>query len=309
MASPISVRQALSRLIIDYEESAAEAGEVRARGTMSFGAALEGPPGRLHGGYHTFVRTLPILERISAHAPARTFPCALDVRVLKSLPLEQAVPFEASYRSEGEAWSLTTRLRDTDRLLALARSLPAAPRMDAVELARWRSLHEESSPAEHTIRLFGVTCHLSPRMVWVEAHDPARTVPESQQAALVGPGGTLGPAFVVTQLDMVGAVVRGTLMQHPQFTKRVEIELAVGQIPADARLLCLADGTTMEEDDTSESEPVEVHGRQWGTVRVRVAVVDAAWSDVYATGRITVHPVDPRKFGSFEQIQDLRDGP
>jgi hypothetical protein len=300
------IHEALSRLIIDFDEADQAEGEVRAHGLMRFGSALEGPPGRLHGGHHAFVRTLPIVERVTAHEHDRTFPCSVDVTLQQGLRLEEAIPFEASYRSEGGAWQLTTRFEGTDRLVAHAHSIPDAPLMDTAELERWRALYAEISPSDDSFQMFGIVVHLSPKLVWVESCDPLRTLPESQHAALVEPGGTLGPAFVSTQLDTVGATARGAVMRHPHFTKHIEIQFATGHIPAETHLLCLADRTRMEEDPTSETTPVEVHGQVYGTVRVPVALVDAAFEQVFATGKVTVHPVDPGKFEALKKMRQLR---
>ncbi|MBW2160671.1 MAG: hypothetical protein JRH14_12050 [Deltaproteobacteria bacterium] len=94
------IHDALSRLIIEFDEADQPGGEVRAHGVMRLGAALEGPPGRLHGGHHAVVRTLAVVERVTAHEHARTFPCSVDVTLQKSLLLEEAIPFEATYRSK-----------------------------------------------------------------------------------------------------------------------------------------------------------------------------------------------------------------
>ena len=300
------IHDALSRLIIEFDEADQAEGEVRAHGLMRFGSALEGPPGRLHGGHHAFVRTLPIVERVTAHEHARTFPCSVDVTLQQGLRLEEDIPFEASYRSEGGVWELTTRFEGTDRLVAHARSIPDAPLINAAELERWRALYAEISPSDDSFEMFGITVHLSPKLVWVESRDPLRTLPESQHAALVEPGGTLGPAFVSTQLDTVGATARGAVMRHPHFTKHIEIQFATGHIPAETHLLCLADRTRMEEDPTSKTTPVEIHGEVYGTVRVPVALVDAAFEQVFATGRVTVHPVDPGKFEALKKMRQLR---
>jgi len=300
------IHEALSRLIIEFDEASDAEGVVRAHGVMRLGAALEGPPGRLHGGHHAFVRTLPIVERVTAHEHARTFPCSVDVTLQQSLRLEEAIPFEATYRSEEGSWQLTTRFEGTDRLVAHAHSIPDVPLMDAVELERWRALYAETSPEDDSFEMFGITVHLSPKLVWVESRDPLRTLPDSQHAALVEPGGTLGPAFVSTQLDTVGATARGAVMRHPHFTKHIEIQFATGHIPAETHLLCLADRTRMEEDSTSSTTPVEVHGKVYGTVHVPVALVDAAFEQVFATGRVTVHPVDPSKFEALKKMRQLR---
>jgi hypothetical protein len=224
----------------------------------------------------------------------------------QGLRLEEAIPFEASYRSEGGSWQLSTRFEGTDRLIAHAQSIPNVPLMDAAELERWRVLYGEVSPSDDSFEMFGFTIHLSPKLVWLESRDPLRTLPESQHAALVEPDGTLGPAFVSTQLDTVGASARGAIMRHPHFTKHIEIEFATGHIPAETHLLCLADRTGIEEDETSETLPVEIRGQVYGTVRVPVALVDADFEQVFATGRVTVHPVDPGKFEALKRMRQLR---
>jgi hypothetical protein len=302
----MSIHDALSRLIIDFDEANDRDGEVRARGVMRFGAALEGPPGRLHGGHHAFVRTLPIVQRVTAHEHARTFPCSVDVSLQQGLRLDEAIPFEATYRAEGDAWQLSTRFEGTDRLVARAHSIPDAPLMDAAELEHWRTLYAETSPDDDCFEMFGFTIHLSENVVWLESRDPVNTVPESQHAALVEPGGTLGPVFVSTQLDTVGATARGALMRHPHFTKHIEIQFATDQIPAETHLLCLADRTRVEEDASSETAPVEIKGQLFGTARVPVALVDAAFGRVFATGTVTVHPVDPAKFEALQRMRQIR---
>jgi hypothetical protein len=178
--------------------------------------------------------------------------------------------------------------------------------MDAAELERWRVLYGEVSPSDDSFEMFGFTIHLSPKLVWLESRDPLRTLPESQHAALVKPDGTLGPAFVSTQLDTVGASARGAIMRHPHFTKHIEIQFATGHIPAETHLLCLADRTRIEEDATSETAPVEIRGQVYGTAHVPVALVDADFEQVFATGRVTVHPVDPGKFEALKRMRQLR---
>ena len=300
------IHEALSRLIIEFDESPHPHGEVHATGLMRFGAALEGPPGRLHGGHHAFVRTLPIVQRMTAHEQARTFPCAVDVSMQRGLELEEAIPFEATYRSTGDSWELRTRFKGTDRLVARAHSIPDEPLLDTTEVARWRALYEESLPGDDSFEMFGFRIFLAKKLVWLESRDPLRTLPESQHAALVEQDGNLGPVFVSTQLDAVGATARGALMRHPHFTKHIEIQFATDRIPAETHLLCLADRSRIEEDAASESAPVEIRGRRYGTARVPVALLDAAFDRVYAIGAVTVHPVDPSKFEALQGMRQLR---
>lgn len=305
----MTIHDALSRLIIEYDEAHRPDGEIHARGSMRFGSALEGPPGRLHGGHHAFVRTLPIVERITAHEHSRTFPCSVDVVLERGLELEEEVPFEASYRGTESDWELETRFHGTDRLLARAKSMPERPLLDESELGRWRSLYQSAQPGEDSFQMFGFTVHLSNELVWLESRDPLRTLPKSQHAALVDPNGELGAVFISTQLDTVGATARGVVMRHPHFTKHIQIEFATRSVPQETHLICMADRTRLEEVADSGSDPVEIKGRVYGTARTPVALVDAGFEQAFATGWVTVHPVDPAKFEALQRMRTIRKDP
>ena len=302
----MSIQDALSRLITAYEQAEQSNGEVRARGSMRFDAALEGPPGRLHGGHHAYVRTLPILNRVSAHDSARTFPCSVDVALEQGLKLEEEVPFEATYRASSGGWELMTRFQDTDRLAARARSIATRPLLDQAELGRLRALYEAARPGDEHFDMFGFTVHLSPKLVWLEVHDPVKTRPESQHAALVDPDGNLGAAFISTQLDTVGATARGVVMRHPHFTTRIQIDFATEHIRQETHLVCVADRTRLQEVPDSTSAPVEIEGVTYGTARTPVTLVDAAFTETYATGWVTVHPVDPGRFEALQRMREIR---
>ena len=302
----MSIHEALSRLIIEFDEVRDTDGAVRARGLMRFGAALEGPPGRLHGGHHAFVRTLPIVERISAHERTRTFPCEIDVSLQQGLLLEKEISFEARYRSDGGSWEIDTRFEGTDRLSAHARSIANRPLLDASALDHWRALYQASLPGDSSFEMFGFTIHLSRDVAWLECRDPARTLPGSQHAALLEPDGSLGPAFVTTQLDTIGATARGALMRHPHFTTHIEIQLGTRKIPGETHLVCIADRTRIEEIEESTSAPVELEGRAYGTARSPVVLVDASFERAFATGWVTVHPVDPAKFEALRKMRQIR---
>ena len=71
-------------------------------------------------------------------------------------------------------------------------------------------------------------------------------------------------------------------------------------------LLCLADRTRVEEDTSSETAPVEIKGKVFGTARVPVALVDATFERVFATGPVTAHPVDPSKFEALQKMRQIR---
>ena len=154
--------------------------------------------------------------------------------------------------------------------------------------------------------MFGFTVHLAEKLVWLEVRDPVRTLPESQHAALVDPDGNLGAVFISTQLDTVGATARGVVMRHPHFTKHIEINFATGRIPQETHLVCMADRTRLEDVTDSGSTPVEIKGKTYGTARSPVALVDAEFTQAFATGWVTVHPVDPAKFEALQRMRKIR---
>jgi hypothetical protein len=300
------IRDALRDLIVEFHERPGEDGSVEVSGVMRFGAALEGPPGRLHGGLHAYVRTFPILGRLSAHLGGRTYPCALDVHIRRPLVLETLIPFEASYRADERGWELTTRFDESDRLVATARSLPEAGMLEASELARLKSLYA-TAVRDESFRLHGVKVDLAPELVLVDSREPLHAEPASHFNAMTEPGGVIGPPLISTQLDAVGAIGQATRMRHPHFTTRIELVFADALVPERTDVIFLADRTTLEENLDSEMPKVEIRGERWGTARVRVALVDASFERAYATGLVTVHPVDPSKFEPMKKLRALRD--
>lgn len=52
---------------------------------------------------------------------------------------------------------------------------------------------------------------------------------------------------------------------------------------------------------------MEIQGKLWGTTCIRVALVDARFERAYAIGRVTVHPVDPKKFEPLQKMRELRE--
>jgi len=300
------IREALRDPLLELRETPTADG-AHLEGAMRFGAALEGPPGRLHGGFHAFVRTFPILDRVEAHAAERTFPCSLDVQIRRPLLLETPVPFEARYVRTPDGFELETRFDRSDRLLATLRSRPAGPLLSPAELARLRALYEASQPFEESFRLMGVNVQLAPGLVCVDSGDPLHREATSHFGALLEPSGEIGPVLMATQLDAVGAIAQGTRMRHPHFTKRIELSFAEPRAPIDTPVYFLADRTTLEEDVDSETPKVEIQGKLWGTTCIRVALVDARFERAYAIGRVTVHPVDPKKFEPLQKMRELRE--
>lgn len=300
-------RAALNDLFVDVRETRTGDDTATLAGRMRFGKALEGPPGRLHGGYHAHVRTLPLLERCSLHDPAQTYPCAVDVHIQQALLLDEDTPFDARYERHPTGWSLRTRFADSERLCATARSLPDEPLLSRGELEHYKTLFQASQPPAGHFKMFGVTVQLGSQVVYVAGQDPARTQPGSQLADLCDAEGAFGPALIAAQLDAVGAVAQGTRMRHPHFTKRIELAYASGRVSPEQGFVFVSDRTRIEDDAQSRSKSVVIQGQAWGTVRVRVALLDADFERALAVGTVTVHPVDPEKFAPLAQMRKLRD--
>ena len=47
--------------------------------------------------------------------------------------------------------------------------------------------------------------------------------------------------------------------------------------------------------------------RRYGTARIRGMLVDASFERVYATCRVTAHPVDPKRFDGLQKMRKLRE--
>jgi hypothetical protein len=186
----------------------------------------------------------------------------VDIR--QALPLEQDVPFDATYRSTVDGWSLTTRFDGSERLRATLRSLPQQPLLTQDELAHYRALHDASLPPESQFKMFGVSVSLGAKLVFVQGQDPRRTAPGSQLADLTDEHGAFGPALIAAQLDAVGAVAQGTRMRHPHFTKRIELAYATASVPAETEFVFLSDRTTIEENTDSTTREVEINGTPLG---------------------------------------------
>jgi hypothetical protein len=296
----------------DVERTGAQ---VRFRGTMMFAPALVGPPGRVHGGIHPLVRTLPILARLQG-AERRRQRIRLDASLQKALPLETLVPFEGTYAEGGAGYRLETRFLDTDRLLATASDPPAGALLGGPELARFRDVFEASQagPA-FPLRVLGVTYQITGAAVTLDlaslgahahAHEHALD-PASHLHRCLLDDGALGLTALCTQLDAVGATARGALMRHPQFTRHITLSFDLEGLTAGAPLLLLADRTTIEEDTSPDAPTVEVKGKRYGSARVEVVAADPSFSRCYAHGFVQIHPVDPSRYQGFDGMRKLRE--
>ncbi len=295
-----AVLASLRELSVDRHEH-----EFRFRGTMFFPEELLGPPGRVHGGIHPLVRTLPILARLRGDASAATR-IKIDAAMQKGLPIGEIVGFEGRYRDDGGGFFLETRFLDSDRLLATATvpssaDLPSGPALD-----RFRALYEDAAKEEaRTMRVLGVEYDVTPSIIAFHLRSLADIDENAHLRRALLPSGGLGLAALATQLDAIGVSGRAVRMRHPHFTKHISLSFDVEGLEPGTPVLLLADRTTIVEDETSEK--VDIRGALYGTARVEVVAVDACFERCFAHGFVTAHPVDPARFPAFEDMRKLRE--
>lgn len=273
-------------------------------GSMKFdNMALMGPPGRLQGGLHCVARTFPILHRIETHKKKRMFPCAINVRLAKAIPLFQEVPFTATY-SEGEnGWWLTSRFLKTDRLDAAAWQLPNRPLLSETEIARWKAAHRQAleEKTRQEVRIMGLDYVGTSELFWgiVPAGSPHDK--KSPVHRFLTREGKLSLAFLCYHLDIVGAIALAVQLQQPRFTTHVALTIAGDTIPTDETLLFIADRSSEEPDKHSKARPVTIRGEKYGTSILETLLVNESFTKVYGHGWVGSHPID------IERMMKLRD--
>lgn len=292
--------EAITASLIDLR-TCATGGDLRVEGRMRFGADLEGPPGRVHGGLHPLVRTLPILARLlgSSAAPTRIH---LDAALGKPLPLEEDVPFDGTFEA-GPPFRLVTRFRDDARLVAEARPLADGDIPTGDELARVADvLHAAASEPFESMRVIGVPYRIAQSAVTLDLRDRSAIETTSHLARCLGEGAPGLVAFA-TQLDALGASGRGVAMRHPHFTKHISLAFDLDGLAGTTPLVLLADRTTVEE---VAGAVVHVKGRDYPGARVHAYALAADGSRCFAHACVHAHPVDPARYEGFEQMRKLR---
>lgn len=275
-------------------------------GTMRFPAALVGPPGRVHGGFHPLVRTLPILARVRGESepPSRVF---IDASLQKALPLDESVAFTGRYVG-GEDYTLTTRFLDSDRLIATARPPRAGELPSGAALDRFRELFERAHREEtRPLRVIGVSYRLSESAVILDLRDPDAIADDSHLRKCIDRDGAVGVSALSTQLDAVGATAQGARMRHPHFTKHIALAFDTTELAPGTPLVMIGDRTTLFEDPESDTPKVEIGGALYGTVRAEVIACDASFTRCFAHGHVWSHPVDPARFAGFQEMRKLRE--
>jgi hypothetical protein len=278
---------------------------VRFEGTMVFAPELEGPPGRVHGGIHPLVRTLPILARLRGDGglPTRI---AIDATLGQALPLGTEVAFDGTYVDGEDGPVLTTRFLASDRLIATATNpraddLPAGPALE--RLSRLFAQSEDEAP--QSLRIMGVPYRVTPSLVLMDVRTRAEVEPSSHLAHCLTEDGKLGLTALCTQLDAVGASARGVTVRHPHFTKHITLAFDLAGLEDTTELRLFGDRTSIREIEGGGT--VTINGVEWPGGIAEVVAADARFERCFAHGFVTSHPVDPAKFAGFQGMRRLRE--
>lgn len=277
----------------------------RFAGTMRLSPALTGPPGRVHGGIHPILRTVPILERLGVTAgPLRRI--RVDAALQKALPIGTTARFDGHLESTDDDFILETRFLESDRLVARATRPAEGPLANPGDLARLRDRFAVAQEESRSItRIVGIEYEHTPSLVWLDLRttESIRSVAHVRGSFSESQG--FGLAAFSTQLDSVGVLARAEALRHPHFTTRIEVSIDLDGVGPTTPILVLADRSAIES--VPGSPTVEVNGAAIGTVRSQAFAVDASFTRCFARARITMHPIDPARFAGFEAMLQFGD--
>lgn len=307
LAAPMSdIDRALLSCLRELVTEREDAG-VRFHGTMFFPPEMVGPPGRVHGGIHPLVRTLPILARLrgATEPPTRV---KIDAMLQKALPLETDVPFDGTYVERDGDFVLETRFLGSDRLRATATQPGPADLPSGPALERFRALYEagEREPGD-AMKVLGTPYRFCDSTVVLDLRTPGQVEPSSHLSKCLREDGSVGLTALCTQLDAIGATGQGAKMRHPHFTTHLTLSFDLEGLDARTPLLVMADRTTIRLDEGEDAPKVDVRGTLYGTAHIEVIAVDATFGKCFAHGFVSAHPVDPSRFAGFEQMRKLRE--
>lgn len=268
-------------------------------GTMKFAhPALMGPPGRLQGGLHCVARIFPILRRIERHEHNRTFPCRIYVRLEKGLPLNEEVPFTASYHQTDRGhWWMTSRFSGTDKLDAGAWSVADTSLLHPEKWESWRERFQKVSadPGRRIQKVMTTEYESSGDLFWCRITPEQMQTPAAMLRVFETGDGQYSAAFICYYLDVIGALAKATEGFHPQFTTQVSLEIAQERIPATEPLIVIADKSTRQPARHSRAKPLEMGGELHGTTLIQTLLASGDFKRIYAHGWVAAHPMDTRR--------------
>lgn len=253
-------------------------------GAACFGPALIGPPGRLHGGLHAYVRTLQLLDAV---LPGTVGPKRLWLDLLKAIHLEQPVPFSGQ-ATGGDDWRLTTRFLDSDRLRAgVARGGTAPEGL----LERFAALRAADTGQVSFMAANTVPVRSGSALISMEAERPGLLDHGDPLNRFLTPDGAADAVWMCGALDFLAAVVQGFGWHRHVLTVRIELTLAAERIAGP--VLLLGDRKTWPDPRVSLPR-VEVNGEMKGPHAVSVLLTEPTLSEAYAWGEITLQPARQR---------------
>ena len=206
----------------------------------------------------------------------------------------------------GESWKLTTRFEGTDRLVAHAHSIPDAPLMDAASSRIGARLYGEISADDDSFDMFGFTIHLSQNVVWLESRIPLRTLPDSQHAALVEPGWNAGSRIRQHSARYGGRHRARRADASPAFHQAHRDSVRHRSHPGRDAPPLPRRPNQGRGGRLVRHRPVEIKGQVFGTAHVPVALVDASFERVFATGRSRRIRSTPRSSRRFRKMRQIR---
>lgn len=259
-------------------------------GEAFFGAALAGPPGRLHGGLHAYARIVSVLRALRGQdALPSAFPLRCALRLERPLMLETVIPFMGTYREDSQGFTLTTRFTDSPKLDASAESTAPLGEADALPFREVlaRCVNEPSRTL--IIRdSFPVTAHPSACVMTLDEAFLSR--PGNELRAALPLDDTLDAAFACIALDWMGAIGMGVRWQARLYTTNLRLQLDVERLPRTEPLLVVVDCTRPEVDAEQTLEPVVLRGEPVRATSLPVALLSADHQRIYAAGRVTMLP-------------------
>lgn len=241
-----------------------------AQGVAHFGAGLVGPPGRLHGGLHAYLRLLAVWEALHGALPEQVH---LDLDLLAPLRLGTPSPFSVTATQD----TLQTVFLDSQRLRGQATRSTEAPHPWVQRFTRLSA----QDPFELELPAAGtVPVRLGRALATMRAPTPRAIDHGNTLDRFLAPGTeTADAVWMLTALDLLAAVVQGVEWHSHVFTVRMALTVRPGPISGPVQLL--ADrGTVLDTHvglpphDGRRARAVSVllagptldHAVAWGTI-------------------------------------------
>jgi len=259
---------------------------------------LQGPPGRVHGGYHGVLRVFTILERIPTYDPANDFPCAFHLRMGAALPIGQASPFQARYqRNDDGSWYFVSKFREGTRLDGIAHSLPQDDIIAPERLAWWKDRYEKAvaHPDAGNKSRWGMPVFETNDISWLLTDANTRAdEPVIMHRYESRTPGFWSVAFPIITLANIGTMSRALEVGTPvpTFTLRYALKLSRGEIPIDQPVLTLCEKAHRTRTPYLKIRPANINGVEYYPETAEMLMVSEDFSQCFAHGWIDTLPIE-----------------